>query len=223
MRYDDPQLLEALAREYVIGTLHGPARARFARVLTNSLTARRAVLDWERRLVPLAAAVPPVEPPPHAWTNVETAIGARTTRPAPGAGIWRALAAGLAALAVLLAGVYVGQQRIEQAQYVAVIADQATPVWVLQVFAEELRVSTINARPVPATNSYELWMVPTGGAPPVSLGLIPATGNAALPLSAPALAVLAQSSALAVSLEPAGGSPTGQPTTVIFTAPLLRV
>ena len=124
---------------------------------------------------------------------------------------------------MLLAGVYVGQQRIEQAQYVAVIADQATPVWVLQVFAEELRVSTINARPVPATNSYELWMVPTGGAPPVSLGLIPATGNAALPLSAPALAVLAQSSALAVSLEPAGGSPTGQPTTVIFTAPLLRV
>ena len=66
-------------------------------------------------------------------------------------------------------------------------------------------------------------LLPTGGAPPVSLGLIPATGNAALPLSAQALAVLAQSSALAVSLEPAGGSPTGQPTTVLFAAPLLRV
>jgi len=77
--------------------------------------------------------------------------------------------------------------------------------------------------PVPAGNSYELWMVPTDGTAPVSLGLIPGTGTAALPLSAQANTVLTQSSALAVSLEPAGGSPTGTPTIVILTAPLLRV
>jgi len=225
MRYDNPQLQDALAREYVLGTLHGRARARFARVISASLPARRAVLGWEKRLAPLATAVPAVEPPPHVWARIETAIGARASRPARSAGVWRALAAGLAALAVLFGGLYLGQApRIDQAQYVSVIADQATgPIWLLQAFTEELRVSTINPRPLPAGNSYELWMVPNGGAPPVSLGLIPGTGNAALPLSAQALTVLAQSSALAVSLEPAGGSPTGQPTTVIFSAPLLRV
>ncbi len=226
MRYDNPQLLDALAREYVLGTLHGRARARFARVVAASLPARRAVLGWERQLAPLAAAVPAVAPPPHVWANIETAIGARVQSPARGAGLWRALAAGLAALAVLFGGLYLGQgPRIDQAQYVAVIADQTTgPVWLLQAFTAELRVSTINPRPEPAGNSYELWMLPDGGAAPVSLGLIPGTGNAALPLDAQALGVLAQTSTLAVSLEPAGGSPTGQPTgPVIFTAPLLRV
>jgi anti-sigma-K factor RskA len=67
-------------------------------------------------------------------------------------------------------------------------------------------------------------MVPGGGAPPVSLGLIPGAGNAVLPLSAAQLGVLSQIMTLAVSLEPAGGSPTGLPTgPIIFTAPLLRV
>jgi anti-sigma-K factor RskA len=225
MRYDDPQLVDALAREYVLGTLHGCARARFARVLASSLPARRAVMGWENRLAPLATAVPRVEPPPHVWDQIEAATGGRA-RPVRGAGLWPALAAGLAALAILFGGLYLGQApRVDQARYVSVITDQATgPIWLLQAFAAELRVSTINERPVPAGNSYELWMLPDGGAAPVSLGLIPGVGNAALPLNAQALAVLAQTATLAVSLEPAGGSPTGQPTgPVIFTAPLLRV
>jgi anti-sigma-K factor RskA len=224
MRYDNPRLLDALAREYVLGTLHGGARARFARVLVASLPARRAVLGWERQLAPLAAAVPAAPPPPHVWTNIETAIGARA-RPVRGAGFWPALAASLAALAVLFGGLYFGQeQTVDRARYVAVITEEMTPVWLLQAFTEELRVSTINERPEPAGNSYELWMLPDGGAPPVSLGLIPGTGNAALPLGAQQLDVLGRTSTLAVSLEPAGGSPTGAPTgPVIFTAPLLRV
>jgi anti-sigma-K factor RskA len=225
MRYDNPQLVDALAREYVLGTLHGRARARFARVLASSLPARRAVMGWENRLAPLATAVPQVEPPPHVWAQIEAATSGRA-RPVRGAGFWPALAAGLAALAILFGGLYLGQApRVDQARYVSVITDQATgPVWLLQAFAAELRVSTINDRPVPAGNSYELWMLPNGGAAPVSLGLIPGAGNAALPLDAQALAVLAQTATLAVSLEPAGGSPTGQPTgPIIFTAPLLRV
>jgi anti-sigma-K factor RskA len=222
MRYDNPQLLDALAREYVLGTLRGNARARFARLVSASLPARRAVLAWEKQLAPLARAVPAVEPPPQVWARIETAIGTRA-RPTRGTGFWPALAAGLAALAVLFGGLYFGQ-RPEQAQYVAVIADQATPIWVLQGFTEELRVNTVTDRPIPAMNSYELWMLPGGGGAPVSLGLLPATGNAALPLDAQDLAVLAQTMTLAVSLEPAGGSPTGLPTgPVLFTAPLLRV
>jgi len=223
MRYDNPQLLDALAREYVVGTLRGRARARFKRVVTSSLRARRAVLGWEKQLAPLARAVPAAAPPPQVWTRIETAIGARA-RPMRGAGIWPALAAGLAALAVLFGGLYLSQeQRVDRARYVAVISEQATPLWLLQGFTEELRVNTITERPIPAANSYELWMLPDGAAP-VSLGLLPGTGNAALPLDAQRLAVLAQTMTLAVSLEPAGGSPTGLPTgPVLFTAPLRRI
>ena len=45
MRYTDERLLDALAREYVLGTLHGRARDRFQRVLSESLVARRAVTE----------------------------------------------------------------------------------------------------------------------------------------------------------------------------------
>src|SRR4029077_15211669 len=75
MRYDDPQLLDALAREYVLGTLHARPRARFARVLSFSLVARRAVGTWGRRLAPLAAAVRPVAPPEASWRAIEAALG----------------------------------------------------------------------------------------------------------------------------------------------------
>jgi len=226
MRYDDPQLLEALAREYVLGLLPARSRARFARVLSFSLVARRAVTAWERRFAPLAAAVRPVEPPESAWTGIETALGLRAAPRARAAGIWPALAAALAIVAVLFAGLYFSQQpSVERPAYVSVVTDAATgPVWLLQAFTEAraLRVSTVNPRPAPAGSSYELWMLPDGGNP-ISLGLLPEMGAAQLGLNAAQLGVLTRTMTLAVSVEPAGGSPTGLPTgPVILTAPLIR-
>jgi anti-sigma-K factor RskA len=227
MRYDDPRLLDALAREYVLGTLRGPARTRFARVLGASLGARRAVLTWERNLAPLARTVKPVAPPAEAWSRIETTLGIRATKPQRSAGLWPALAAALALAAVLLGALYVGQHSVvTEADYIAVFTDEALgPVWLVQGFeqARELRVSTPNPRAKPATNSYELWMLPGGGANPVSLGLLPDMGSAQLALSAVQLTVLGNTPTLAVSLEPAGGSPTGLPTgPVLYTAPLVR-
>jgi len=226
MRYDNPQLLDSLAREYVLGTLSARSRARFARVLSFSLVARRAVTAWERRFAPLAAAVRPVEPPESAWTGIETALGLRAAPRARAAGIWPALAAALAIVAVLFAGLYFSQQpSVERPAYVSVVTDAATgPVWLLQAFTEAraLRVSTVNPRPAPAGSSYELWMLPDGGNP-VSLGLLPEMGAAQLGLNAAQLGVLTRTMTLAVSVEPAGGSPTGLPTgPVILTAPLIR-
>jgi anti-sigma-K factor RskA len=225
MRYEEGELLDALAREYVVGTLRGRARARFGRVLSSSLVARRAVLAWERDLAPLARAVQPVEPPPETFERIETALGLRASRPVRSAGIWPALAAGLALVALVLGGLYVGQRpTAEQAAYVAVVNDADTPVWLIQAFVESraIKTSAINPRPAPAANSYELWMLPDGGMP-VSLGVIAGAGATESPLTDAQLAVLMRTMTLAVSLEPAGGSPTGLPTgPVLFTAPLLR-
>ena len=132
----------------------------------------------------------------------------------------------LAIVAVLFAGLYFSQQpSVERPAYVSVVTDAATgPVWLLQAFTEAraLRVSTVNPRPAPAGSSYELWMLPDGGNP-VSLGLLPEMGAAQLGLNAAQLGVLTRTMTLAVSVEPAGGSPTGLPTgPVILTAPLIR-
>jgi anti-sigma-K factor RskA len=137
------------------------------------------------------------------------------------------LAAGFALVAIVFGSLYFTQQAaVEQPAYVSVVTDPTTgPVWLLQSFerARALRVTTVNPRPAPAASSYELWMLPGGGAQPVSLGLLPAAGNATLALSVAQLAVLGNTPTLAVTVEPAGGSPTGRPTLpVIYTAPLLR-
>jgi anti-sigma-K factor RskA len=225
MRYDDPGLVEALAREYVLGTLHGRARDRFARVLSYSLVARRAVATWERQLAPLAASLAPVAPPLETWPRIEAALGLRKPARPRASAAWPAIAAAFALAALLFGTLFFAQRpTVEQPTYVAVVTDQATPVWLLQAFeqARVLRASTINDRPEPVGSSYELWML-QDGANPVSLGLIAGAGNTLLQLSAVQLAVLAQTATLAVSVEPAGGSPTGLPTgPVIFTAPLLR-
>ena len=88
---------------------------------------------------------------------------------------------------------------------------------------EELRVNVRDPRVWERGKTYELWVLPTkeGGAP-VSLGLLPRSGEARRVLSAAQRAALAGASQLAVSIEPDGGSPTGLPTgPVVHVVPLV--
>jgi anti-sigma-K factor RskA len=72
----------------------------------------------------------------------------------------------------------------------------------------------------PANHDFELWALPAGGKP-VSLGVLPADGTARRDLSPSQRQALASAAQIAVTLEPAGGSPTGQPTTTpIYVVPL---
>ena len=82
---------------------------------------------------------------------------------------------------------------------------------------------TIHAGQLPARQAgrdYELWVLPKGGKP-VSLGVLPSKGLFQRALSPAQEQALASSTQVAVSIEPAGGSPTGQPTgAIVFVAPL---
>ncbi len=69
-------------------------------------------------------------------------------------------------------------------------------------------MAPVRPQSLEAQKSFELWAI--AGGPPKSLGLVSATPGK--PLLVPASAVAAAGTVLAVSLEPQGGSPTGQPT-----------
>src|SRR2546430_14494471 len=67
MNYLLPERLERLAREYALGTLAGPARRRFERLLRQTPAALRAVGAWQERLARLAGAVPSMQPSESVW------------------------------------------------------------------------------------------------------------------------------------------------------------
>jgi len=74
-----------------------------------------------------------------------------------------------------------------------------------------LTLKTIGNTAPAAGKVFELWALPQAGVPR-SLGVIPAGGIVRVPLPAPVDESLSNIPSLAVSVEPPGGSPTGQPT-----------
>ncbi|TMH60373.1 MAG: hypothetical protein E6H57_21520 [Betaproteobacteria bacterium] len=82
MNYLLPERLDRLAREYALGTLAGPARRRFERLLRQTPAAMRAVGAWQERLGGLAGAVPSMQPSESVWRRLEQRLFV-SARPAP--------------------------------------------------------------------------------------------------------------------------------------------
>jgi anti-sigma-K factor RskA len=229
--YSSPQLRDKLAAEYVIGTLHGRARARFQSLMRYDAGLRGTVAEWEARLTPLAAAAGEIAPPARVWRAIARRIaGARA--PA-GLAFWRALAVTSTAFVLVLAA-FIGMapQPEPPVAMVAVMSDdQGRPSMVVswprmkEMHEPHVRIKVLQEHPTMAAGTaWELWMVPRGQTAPVSMGLISTDADQVMRL-APALAErMGDASAVAMSVEPAGGSPTGAPTgPVIFKGQCVKI
>jgi len=217
MNYERPELLDRLAAEYALGTLRGRARRRFERLCVASAAVRSAVYRWEDHWSAMSRTLPQVQPSAQVWPAVSRRLFGDAGAAAPRASRWRtwqfALAATLVALAII-AGLIVRQQAPPALQTLAVLGtDSAHPVWRLErrLPLAALTIEVIGPVPEAAGKSYELWALPRGGTP-VSLGLLPAAGSAERTLSERQRRALLAADKVAVSVEPAGGSPTGSPT-----------
>lgn len=222
-----PALRERLAAEFVLGTLRGPARARFRRWMRGDAALARAVSEWEARLAPMAGAVAPRRPPQRVWSGIVARLGPERPAARAGGAWWKALAllASGAAAAMVFMTVLLPPKPAPTAAYVAVLSDPKTQKAVLYVSAgrndTHLRVKALDPSIQVANASLELWALPRGGKPR-SLGLIPGE-KGVLPLGRIADDTLADVPTLAVSLEPKGGSTTGAPTgPVLYSGPCVR-
>jgi anti-sigma-K factor RskA len=225
MKHDQPQLIDALASEYVLGTLRGAARGRFERWMAAEWHVASRVRAWEVRLMPLALRLPPLEPSAAVWPKIEARIAAEAPRMARRRPALRALAAALA-LCALFVGVYVVWQLTQppSLQPIATIENKQGPaLWSIELDATQQRLRAValaGAVPRPG-HSFELWALPSNKGAPVSLGVLPEAGQLEHKLSDAQRAALSGAAQLAVSLEPPGGSPTGAPTgPVLYVAPL---
>jgi anti-sigma-K factor RskA len=217
------ELKERLAAEYALGTLRGPARARLQRWSLEDPELRSAMAAWEARLAPLAEAVAPVEPPARLWRQIDDRL-----QPArKPASLWKALGlVASGAVAALIAVAVFLPQPADEASYVAVLSDPKTNQPVLVASADQrgtvLRVNTLEPKIHVAGRSLELWALPRGGKPQ-SLGVVSPQNRMNLKLVAAAEQALGDVPALALSLEPPGGSPSGQPTgPVLYSGPCVK-
>ena len=227
MKSANRELLDRLAAEYVLGTLRYRARRRFERWLLSPQVGA-IVKAWEDRLAGLEPQLAPVTPPATVWHGIEDKLELRKLRRRPAAR-WLAIAASLAFF--VMAGILLTYRQppdvpqLARTQESLLQADPQTIYWRVEVLGDhqELRLHAQNVFDLPVGKAHELWALPEGGAP-VSLGLLPKTGEERRVLTPAQQTALAGAKQIAVSLEPEGGSPTGAPTgPVLLVAPLSRV
>jgi anti-sigma-K factor RskA len=228
-RPDRRERLDALAAQFALGTLRGAARRRFARAAATDAVVAAAVRDWDTRLSSLAAAIPGVAPPPAVWQGIATRLGldaAPATSWWQRLGFWRGFALASFAAALVLSWVVItGAPPVPGPALVVVLAGaDARPAMIATASRDEafLTVKPLaNAAPPPG-RTFELWALPPGAAPR-SLGVLGRGTVARVALPAPSGRLLAGIPALAVSVEPPGGSPTGAPTgPVVYTGQVER-
>jgi anti-sigma-K factor RskA len=242
MKVEHPRLKQALAAEYVLGTLAGRARRRFEKMLGHRADLRDEVHWWERRLAPLQNGFTPQTPRAVVWAAIEKQINASTVStltPRTGAGpsrslrLWQAWAlSATAASAVLAIGlarelnrppppaqlVRVEVPVVQPLPYVALLRPgESEAQWLVTLSPERrlIRITGDGRFPLDLSReSLELWVIGDDGQPR-SLGVMPGDGDGELPM--PRGLTMPAKPTLAVSREPAGGSPTGLPTGPVIT------
>jgi anti-sigma-K factor RskA len=241
---------EAFAAEYALGTLDQTERAEAEALMSADPGFADLVRRWEKRLGELVALVEAVEPAPDIWRR----IAARTPPPsadmrlpqmsqAQAAPIddveivpisrrltrWRGAAMAAAVLAATLV-MFIAVSQFTRAPkssgwLIAVLQrDPKSPGFVLAV---EVATKTFVLRNVAAETlpgrSYELWMISDKFASPASLGVVEGDFMVRPALAQYDAETISQA-AYAISLESAGGSPTGSPTgPVLYTGKLAEM
>jgi anti-sigma-K factor RskA len=223
---DDDDLLAA---EFAIGLLDPQeAAAVQARARLDAPLSLR-IAWWRDQLSPLADRGA-VEPPQYIWRGIERRLAAnddasgRVTR-------WRNTAIGAMSIAAALVA-YIGLAPPPQPVYVTKTVAAPAPMiamltgqggsQVALVVDDQGHFRTAPGHLEPGKRYPELWVIPADGKPR-SLGVFDAHGRSAHSVTPAMRKLMAEGMTFAVSLEPAGGSPTGLPTgPVVATGKLIR-
>lgn len=239
--------IDMLAAEYALGTLDAGERAQVSARRLREPALDAAIADWERRLGPLVAAVPEIAPPQGLLDKIEselragggTAAAAGAAPPAVSLAEvvalkqrlarWKASAIGAGAIAasLLLAVGTVDYWRPRPPQELVAVfqKDDQSPAFVMSVDIEKrmLTVRIVDANRPDPDKTYQLWIASDQlGPAPRSLGLIE-RGEFTVRRALEYDPSLLRNATFGVSLEPAGGSPTGRPTSPAIHSRLINL
>jgi anti-sigma-K factor RskA len=218
----DREADDLLAGEYVLGLMEGPALAEFERRLAGDRVLEAAVARWREHFSALDATAPPVPASTALWQKIEASLGRRgVTDDTPSfrerlwssLGFWRGASFAGAAASALLAvalGLMAGRATPRPIIIAVMQTGEASPGAIVQAFADgSLTIVPLKDFDVPPGLTMQLWTLWDKQKGPVSVGLIDRTHAARFER-----ADLPQQDdqIYEITLEQAGGSPTGRPT-----------
>jgi anti-sigma-K factor RskA len=224
---EDLEALHILAGEYVLGVLDREAAREVEAALATNAALRRAIAHWEDRFHGLSALATPADPPAGTWDKIVARLRPAPSPPAPtglwnSLGLWRWSTAAAGAIAAALAlYIALAPPPIAGPRFVAILRapQEEQPAWVATAGGNGLLIHAVARGAAPSDRAFELWAIAPGATRPQSLGVIPPDGRLELGVLP---AALRDGGTLAISIEPVGGSPTGQPTgPVVFTGTLV--
>jgi anti-sigma-K factor RskA len=231
-----PSEFPAIADEYVLGLLDEADTAAVEAEIERSAGLAEAVAEARERFLPLDTNVDPVDVSPALWEAIaarlpEQAVTENVTAPVPvppsppavagndnarEGGVrsgWRAAAvSAIAASLILAGGLAWSVTRTVEPLVVAVLLNEAGEV---QAVVEDFGNDTASIRlltdfAVPQDRTMQVWTLPSREMGPMSLGLLEDAHSATL--RGPALPRPQDAQLYEITLEQAGGSPTGRPT-----------
>lgn len=230
---------DQFAAEFALGVLDADDRARAYRLISSDPHFAAEVTSWQERLAPLLGEIVPVDPGPALWERINRALDASGEREENVVDIqralrrWKGVAAAMTAVAAALLVMLAlprpaplapapGAVERTPAMTASITADGGAKSFLItwSPTTRKLVVLPAAVAPVPG-HSHQLWLISAGGKP-ISLGVIDAARPMQMPLTPSLAARLVGSSTLAVSAEPQGGSPTGQPTGPVIGSGALR-
>jgi len=220
------QFAEDLAL-YALGGLEGDERAQLEKHLEGCAGCRRELeqLRGDMALMALSAAGP--APPRRARQRLLEAVGRERRSPAaPARRSWWTLVPWVAAATLAVGLVSVWRQKSDLQRQIADLQNesarqfeelrQAREVVSTLTATDALRVTVVAAK-TPPQKAYELWLVPTSGAPIAAGVFKPDTHGSAIVINPP-LPAGVEAKAFAITVEPESGSPAATSPIIMFGA-----
>lgn len=207
---------EALAAEHALGVLTAPERAAAETRMARDPDFAALVEAWRARLAPLLGEVAGVAAPPGLWPRIERALPANDD--ARQVRRWRGMTMGAMGLAAasLAVAVWVGtrppvvvqapiQAPVLNASLTAAATGQPLFIAAYDPARKALMVTSLVPPGKDPQHVHELWVIPADGKPR-PLGYIAPGTSKSMPMPEGIAPLLRQGSAIAVSVEPPGGS-----------------
>ncbi len=216
--------------EYVLGVLDTRQHADMAARIATDPVLQAEKTFWERQLSGLDEQFAEAPAPAAVLGRIEKRLFGTEPKPSiwQSLALWRGIALGSVAAATLALGLTIMRPAPvvpgEGVQLAASLQAEDSNVKFLALYDSmtgNVKLAALSGEEVP-DRDFELWII-EGDDAPVSLGVVPVNAPSSVPLTEAQRQTISTGTVFAVTLEPKGGSPDGNPTGPVVAAGAVSV